>query len=73
MLRTAAEVEEVELDGKNYYVALDERKLPQGSPPSPTITNLLCRRLDRKLTAIATKYGFRYTCYVDDLTFSPQV
>ena len=70
LLCTAAEVEELELDGKTYYVALDERHLPQGSPASPAITNLLCRRLDRRLTAMAENLGFTYTRYADDLTFS---
>ncbi|MDJ0619332.1 MAG: reverse transcriptase family protein [Calothrix sp. MO_192.B10] len=70
LLCTASEVEELELDGKNYYVALGERHLPQGSPASPAITNLLCRRLDRRLSAIAANFGFTYTRYADDLTFS---
>jgi RNA-directed DNA polymerase len=70
LLSTTSEVEKVELDGKTYYVALGERYLPQGSPASPAITNLLCRRLDRRLTAMAEKLGFTYTRYADDLTFS---
>ena len=70
LLCTAAEFEEVELDSKTYYVALDERHLPQGSPASPAITNLLCRRLDRRLTGMAKNLGFSYTRYADDLTFS---
>jgi hypothetical protein len=70
LLCTEAIREEVELDGKTYYVALTERHLPQGSPASPAITNLLCRRLDKRLSAIATEFGFVYTRYADDLTFS---
>jgi RNA-directed DNA polymerase len=70
LVSTAAEVETLEIDGKTYYVAVDERHLPQGSPASPAITNLLCRRLDRRLTAMAEKLGFIYTRYADDLTFS---
>ncbi|PMB51098.1 RNA-dependent DNA polymerase [Fischerella thermalis CCMEE 5201] len=70
LLCTAAEVEELELDGKTYYLALGDRHLPQGSPASPVITNLLCRRLDRRLTAMAEKFSFTYTRYADDLTFS---
>jgi retron-type reverse transcriptase len=70
LLCTESEVEEVELDGKTYFVAVTERHLPQGSPASPAITNLLCRRLDKRLTAMAEELGFTYTRYADDLTFS---
>ena len=49
---------------------MGERYLPQGSPASPAITNLLCRRLDRRLTAMAEKLGFTYTRYADDPTLA---
>jgi RNA-directed DNA polymerase len=70
LICTAADIEQVELDGKTYYVALDDRHLPQGSPASPAITNLLCRRLDRRLQSMAENIGFTYSRYADDLTFS---
>lgn len=70
LLCTEPDIEEVELDGQTYYVALTERHLPQGSPASPAITNIMCRRLDKRLTEMATELGFVYTRYADDLTFS---
>lgn len=44
--------------------------LPQGSPTSPTITNILSLKLDRRLTGLANRFGATYTRYADDITFS---
>lgn len=44
--------------------------LPQGAPTSPVITNIICYRLDVKLTSLAEKFGCIYTRYADDITFS---
>ena len=70
LLCTQPDVEEVTLDGKSYFVGRGARHLPQGSPASPALTNILCRRLDRRLQGLAEKFGFSYTRYADDLTFS---
>ncbi len=61
---------QAEVDGKVYYVALGQRVLPQGACTSPALTNALCRRLDRRLSALAARHGYAYTRYADDLTFS---
>ncbi|HBQ98709.1 MAG TPA: RNA-dependent DNA polymerase [Cyanobacteria bacterium UBA11691] len=70
LICTAPDVEEVSLDGQTYYIALNQRHLPQGSPASPAISNLICRRLDQRLTQMVDELGFTYTRYADDLTFS---
>ncbi|MGB3206577.1 MAG: reverse transcriptase family protein [Crinalium sp.] len=70
LLCTEPVVEEQEIYGKTSFAELKQRRLPQGSPTSPAITNIICRSLDCSLSAIAQNYKFTYTRYVDDLTFS---
>ena len=44
--------------------------LPQGSPASPVISNLVSLRLDKRLGRLAEEIGATYTRYADDITFS---
>ena len=44
--------------------------LPQGAPTSPTLSNIVCQKLDRRLTKLSKKYYARYSRYADDITFS---
>ncbi len=60
----------VGFDGERYYAATGERQLPQGACTSPAFSNLIARRLDKRLSALADRLGWRYTRYADDLTFS---
>lgn len=55
-----------EIDGEVKTV------LPQGSPTSPNLTNILCKKLDHRLTGLANRFGATYTRYADDITFSSQ-
>ncbi|WP_163351797.1 reverse transcriptase domain-containing protein [Desulfovibrio sp. JC010] len=47
--------------------------LPQGSPCSPIISNMICSHMDRDLSDLAKNYRCYYTRYVDDITFSTNV
>ena len=45
-------------------------KLPQGAPTSPYLSNIVCLKLDKRLSLLANKYEAKYTRYADDMTFS---
>jgi len=51
-------------------IACHQNALPQGSPCSPVISNLIAHALDMQLAVLATKAGCTYSRYADDLTFS---
>jgi RNA-directed DNA polymerase len=51
-------------------IACHDNKLPQGSPCSPVISNLITHILDLKLNKLANDLSCTYTRYADDLTFS---
>ena len=51
-------------------MALGERYLPQGACTSPALTNIICRKLDRRMTGLAKRYDYNYTRYADDMVFS---
>lgn len=70
LLCTESPREMVEHNGRTHYVALAERCLPQGAPTSPALTNVLCLKLDRRISGTASKFNWRYSRYADDLTFS---
>lgn len=44
--------------------------LPQGSPASPVLSNIVLNAMDKKLAYYAELWGCRYTRYADDITFS---
>ena len=47
-----------------------QKCLPQGSPTSPALSNIIASRMDDRLVGLAKKYNLTYTRYADDLTFS---
>ncbi|WP_147408487.1 retron Ec67 family RNA-directed DNA polymerase/endonuclease [Paraburkholderia fungorum] len=52
------------------HIACVDGVLPQGSPCSPVISNLIAGILDSHLSRLAQKNGCHYTRYADDITFS---
>jgi len=65
---TEIEVERINSDGK--IVKISKNVVPQGAPTSPTLTNIVCQRLDHILTGVAKRFGLKYSRYADDITFS---
>lgn len=51
-------------------IACHDNQLPQGSPCSPVISNLIASVLDVRLNELARQYNCTYTRYADDITFS---
>lgn len=45
-------------------------KLPQGSPSSPALSNLICISLDKRFIGLCEKHGIHYSRYADDMYFS---
>jgi RNA-directed DNA polymerase len=46
--------------------------LPQGAPTSPALSNIICRRMDKRIFQYCKKRKLRYTRYADDITISGQ-
>lgn len=47
-----------------------EQSLPQGSPTSPVISNIVAKQLDNRLMGFSKRFDLKYTRYADDMTFS---
>ena len=47
--------------------------LPQGSPTSPVLSNLLMYQIDNNLFSWAKEHNLSYSRYADDLTFSGNI
>ena len=51
-------------------IACHDNQLPQGSPSSPVISNIIAHILDIHLGDMAARNNCTYTRYADDITFS---
>jgi RNA-directed DNA polymerase len=71
-LNTSKEKEEIAywISILTTYKINGKQVLPQGSPASPVLTNIICRRLDDKLNCLAKEFSLNYSRYADDITFS---
>ena len=70
MLCTYCERIPLEIKGEIKYIKTSDRILPQGSPASPMITNIICRNMDKRIYGLCKKLGVTYTRYADDMSFS---
>lgn len=65
--------EDIPTKEQEYFNEIYSQKksvLIQGAPTSPNLSNLVCRRLDLRLSKLANKLGGNYSRYADDITFS---
>lgn len=65
-----SEMEVERLNENNEWIKIKKNVLPQGAPTSPTLTNIICQQLDFYLSAVAKRFGLKYSRYADDITFS---
>ena len=70
MICTYCERMPLEIKGEIKYIKTSDRILPQGSPASPMITNIICRNIDKRINGLCEKLGVTYTRYADDMSFS---
>ncbi len=45
-------------------------ELPQGAPTSPVLSNIIAKMMDKRLYRLAKSYGYKYSRYADDISFS---
>ena len=62
----------IEPEEAEYIATITTRygTTPQGAPTSPMLSNIVCKPMDKKIKALATKYNCVYTRYADDITIS---
>lgn len=70
MLCTDCDRMPIEVKGEIRHVKAGERVLPQGSPASPMLTNVLCRHMDKRIQKEAVQHGCSYSRYADDISLS---
>lgn len=69
-LMTESARQPVQVGNERFFVPISSRHTVQGAPTSPGLANAIATPLDRRLAGLAKKFGFAYSRYADDLTFS---
>src|SRR5581483_1786294 len=64
---TSPDVARMDWHARNLLVG---PHLAQGAPTSPALANLLCWRMDQRLSGLANRFDAAYSRYADDLAFS---
>lgn len=49
------------------------KRLPQGAPTSPALSNIVAYEMDKQLTSLSKGHYLTYTRYADDMTFSGDI
>ena len=57
-------------DDEGNWLKVKRNVLPQGAATSPILSNVVCQKLDHRLTGLAKRFNLNYTRYADDITFS---
>lgn len=70
LLCTNSDSKQVIIDDKKYYHYSNIRKLPQGAPTSPYLSNLVGINFDKEILKRIEKLDFKYSRYADDITLS---
>lgn len=53
------------------YLCVNENySLPQGAPTSPSLSNLVCIKMDKRIEKYCKNKSLKYTRYADDITIS---
>lgn len=55
------------------HICCFNKRLPQGAPTSPVISNLICAKLDSEIMRLVKIHKCYYSRYADDLTFSTSI
>lgn len=57
----------------SYLCVNNDFVLPQGAPTSPVLSNLVCIKLDKRISAFCKKNDLTYTRYADDISISSKI